>query len=387
MNWQDASEIVCGKLWCGQLAINAVRHDLLFPPYDEIVKRIAKGDSKEDIILSVGINPIQSSIDAVESLNGLGNADWLGILEQTAIAHDAGMRLEKFGKKLQKGDEVDWGTINFIADKAQNGTGGKFVPLSEIEGLEVPFKKTGFVAIDEHLGGLPEVGQVIVAAAPGSGKTTFMADLASCWAIEHPQEKVAIFTLEMMARELKMRFSEVMHLTKEQQSRILVNDDILTPEEVISYAATIENLGLVCIDFADLLISGETTESTMAHIYRSFMLGAKKLGCPIVLLSQLSRNYDGGIPRPNHIRYTGLAEALAWMILMLYNPNTDWFAEEDADILPPVGGRAYILAWKVRGGFRLHKKDSPGAIQVNFKGDKGWRTNHPGNWFSLQKAI
>jgi len=93
MNWQDASEIVCGKLWCGQLAINAVRHDLLFPPYDEIVKRIAKGDSKEDIILSVGINPIQSSIDAVESLNGLGNADWLGILEQTAIAHDAGMRL------------------------------------------------------------------------------------------------------------------------------------------------------------------------------------------------------------------------------------------------------------------------------------------------------
>jgi len=29
---------------------------------------------------------------------------------------------------------------------------------------------------------------------------------------------------------------------------------------------------------------------------------------------------------------------------------------------------AYIIAWKVRGGFRKHPDDSPGAILTPFKG-------------------
>jgi replicative DNA helicase len=270
-------------------------------------------------------------------------------------------------------------------------TGGDFISLSEIEAGEVPFKETGFTAIDEHLGGLPIVGQVIVAAPPGTGKTTFMTGLASCWVKKNPMDSVAIFTLEMMKAEIKLRFNETSNLSIEEQGRIQINDAIISPEEVVSKASTIENLGLVCIDFADLLIKGETTESTMAHIYRTFMLGAKQLGCPVVLLSQLNRGYSGGIPRPNDIRYTGLAEALAWMILMLYNPSTDWFGEEDTQNnknnknLPIREGTSYIICWKSRGGFRKHKDDSPGAIQLQFKGERGWRTNDAGRWFSLRK--
>jgi replicative DNA helicase len=345
----------------------------------------------EDLIERVGLSPVQASLEAVKSMNGLGDKNWVKILEDTAMNYDAGAKLEKFGKRLQQGDNVDWAAIKTISHNAMENTGGDFISLSEIEAGEVPFKETGFTAIDEHLGGLPIVGQVIVAAPPGTGKTTFMTGLASCWVKKNPMDSVAIFTLEMMKAEIKLRFNETSNLSIEEQGRIQINDAIISPEEVVSKASTIENLGLVCIDFADLLIKGETTESTMAHIYRTFMLGAKQLGCPVVLLSQLNRGYSGGIPRPNDIRYTGLAEALAWMILMLYNPSTDWFGEEDTQNnknnknLPIREGTSYIICWKSRGGFRKHKDDSPGAIQLQFKGERGWRTNDAGRWFSLRK--
>lgn len=388
MNWSDASEIVTGLILSHKLAINAVRSELFISPYCDIIKILKSGDVPiEELIEQVGFSPVNASIDAAKSVNGLGNSNWVSILENTAMAYDAGNRLEKIARKLQQGETVDWSSVSSIAHNAQNGVGGDFVPLSEIEAGEVPFKETGFVALDEHLGGLPQVGQVIVAASPGTGKTSFMVGLAACWATKHDKEQVAIFTLEMMKQEIAMRFNEVIHLSKEIQSRIQINDAIVTPEEVISKAASIENLGLVCVDFADLLIRGETTESTMAHIYRTFMLGSKQLGCPVVLMSQLNRGYTGGIPRPNDIRYTGLAEALGWMILMPYNPSNDWFSEEDMgnNGLPVVDGTAYIVAWKVRGGFRKHKDESPGAIQLQFKGERGWRLDSPGRWFSLKK--
>ena len=83
---------------------------------------------------------------------------------------------------------------------------------------------------------------------------------------------------------------------------------------------------------------------------------------------------------------TGMAEALSWMILMLYDPSSNWVASEDksSEILPAIDGVAYIIAWKVRGGFRVHADDCPGAIAVPFKGSRGW---HPkqSKWFSLKK--
>jgi hypothetical protein len=116
------------------------------------------------------------------------------------------------------------------------------------------------------------------------------------------------------------------------------------------------------------------------------MFGAKQLHCPIVALAQLSGNYQGGVPRPQYLRYTRLAEALAWQIIMLYNPSEDYFADDtDSDLLPIVDGFGYAICWKVRGGFRKHKGESPGAISIPFKGSKGWHPKDEGRWFSLRK--
>jgi hypothetical protein len=389
MTWADASEIVIGLVITKKISINSVRPEIFVPPYNDVIKLMKTGTiDTETLIEKIGFSPIQASLEAAKSVNGMGSGNWIKILEDTAIAYDAGIRLEKFGKKLQQGEPIDWATIKTISHQALEGVGGDFIPLSDIEAGEIPFKETGFKAIDEHLGGLPIVGQVIIAAPSGAGKTTFMVGLTSCWVKRHPEDVVAVFTLEMMKEEIAMRFNEVaVKLTDEERERIHISDEVLTPEEVINKASMVDHLGLVCIDFADLLIKGETTESTMAHIYRTFMLGAKQLGCPVVLLSQLNRGYSGGVPAPNDIRYTGLAEALGWMVLMLYNPETDWFGEEDTENynLPFRKGHAYVLCWKVRGGFRKHKEDSPGAIQLEFKGSIGWRTDDIGHWFSLRK--
>jgi hypothetical protein len=386
MNWSEASEVVVGLILKNKVFTTQVRPELFIPPYDNLVRLLKSGETQiEKLIEKVGLSPVQASIEAAKRVNGLGDSDWVQILENTALYYDAGNKMERLGRKLQMGESIDWSIISSIAHNAQSGIGGEFVPLSDIEPGEIPFKLTGFKALDVHFGGLPEVGQVVVAAPPGTGKTTFMVGLAGCYATKHPTEQVAIFTLEMMKQEIAMRFQEVTALSTDARNRIQINDAVLMPEEVISKAASFDNLGLVCIDFADLLIKGETTESTMAHIYRTFMLGAKQLGCPIVLLSQLNRGYTGGIPRPTDIRYTGLAEALAWMILMLYNPNSDFFGEEESDTLPMIGGNAYIICWKIRGGFRMHPDDSPGAILVPFKGSLGWRTDHSGKWKSLKK--
>jgi len=386
MQWQDASEIVTGLVLKNRILPCQVDPEHLIPPYSDIIKLVKSGTTEiEELIEKVGLSPIQASLDAVKNLNGLGEKNWLSILEHSAVYYDAGSKLEKFGKRLQQGDNIDWATVRNISTKALDGIGGDFVSLDKIKPSELPFKETGFTAIDKHLGGLPITGQVVVAAQPSAGKTSFMINLSSCWAKKHTKENVAIFTLEMMGCEIAQRFTEISDLNNDEMARIQINENIVTPEEVISKASTIENLGLVCIDFADLMIKDETNESAMAHIYRTFMLGAKQLRCPVVLLSQLNRTYTKGMPRPNSIRYTGMAEALSWMILMLYNPATAWLDEDEEkeNNLPYVEGTAFILAWKIRGGFRKHFDSAPGAIRIPFRGDKGWSTKNEGKWFQI----
>jgi len=389
-SWLDASEIVTGLILEKRLSLNSVRPELFFGEYRNLIKHMKAGIIEpEDLIQKVGLDPFQSAVEASKHLNGAGDmADWTRILEESALGYDAGARLEKLGRKMQLGESPDWSQIKEIASRGEDGLSQDFVPLSEVKGGEVPFIPTGWKPLDEHLGGFPKAGLIIVGGNPGVGKTTLIIKLASKFAQQHPDKKVAIFTIEMFLEELAGRFREIQKLDKSLEGRILLDESPVTAEEAMNKASTIDDLGLVLTDFADLMVRGDTSESTMTQIYREYAIGAKRLKVPNVLLSQLSRRYDGGIPRPQYIRWTGLAEALAWMILMPYNPSSDFYEEDSqaADMLPLIEDKAYLICWKVRGGFRKHKNDSPGAIQIAFRGDKGWgdKTTER-SWYSLKK--
>lgn len=385
-SWLDNSEIVVGLILEKRLSPISVRPEMFHPPYNDVIKLYKAGICSEEIIQKTGLLPIQTAHDAARNINGLGELNWVQILEQSASFYSAGDKLEKMSKKLMRGDDIDWSNLTAIARDAQSGMSGDFVSLSEVEGSDMPFIPTGWKPLDDHLTGIPETGLIIVAGQPGVGKTTFLTKLVSKFAQTHTDKVVAVYTIEMMMKEIAMRFRGVEPSGKEVEKRILLNEKPVIPEEVISKASTIDNLGLVAVDFADLMVRGESGESSYGHIYRTLALGAKSLGCPIVLLSQLSR-YERGLPKPKHIRYTGMAEALAWMILMLYDPARDWYNEDDDEDLqlPVVDNTAYVLCWKIRGGFRSHLDDSPGAIQMAFKGKHGWG-NTNSRWYSLKKS-
>jgi len=382
----DVSEIVTGLILNDRMSPHSVRSDLFVRPYDQLIKAIQSGTTEiEELIETVGLQPVESSLDAVKNMNGVGDANWLSILENSATNYDAGVKLEKFSRQLQRGDKIDWTQIAYLGKRALEQQSRDLVPLSQVKSGEMPFIATGWKAFDDHTMGIPETGLVIVGGNPGVGKTTWAAKLVGSFVKHYSKKRVAFFSIEMILNEIAGRLREVNTFAGDEEDRLMLCEVPVSPEEVLNIACTVDNLGLVVIDFADLMIKGETTESSMAHIYRSLMLGAKELKCPIVLLSQLNR-YSGGLPKPSNIRYTGLAEALAWMILMLYNPATDWNAEDvskDYD-LPVQDNAAYVIVWKVRGGFRVHREQSPGAILIPFRGDKGWGSEKS-KWFSLRR--
>ena len=387
MKWDEVSAIVAGLVLDKRLPVSHVNEKALMPPYDELIKEYKKSDDMNDLLERVGLFAIQDAMHQAESVNGTSKlADFVVLCERARLNYEAGELLSRISKKLLDGDSVDWSKVTSIADRAQSGIGNGYSSMDKVEAMQIPFKETGFASLDKHFGGLPEVGQVLVGGTPSSGKTSFMLGLVSSWVVHHPGEVVVINTIEMLKEELKMRLGEVYRLNDEQLSRILVDDATdITPSEAISKAASVENLGLMCVDYIDLQIEGETSESTMSAIYRTYMKGAKSLHIPIVNLAQLNRNYTGGIPRPFNLRYTGMAEALGWSILMLYNPSSNWFADSaDDDILSPVVGKGYIIGWKFRGGFRVHKKDNPGAIQIDFDGGDGWNPYDTGKWYPVK---
>lgn len=386
LTWLEHSEITFGLILSGKVSLTAVRPEQFHVPYNDGVKLLKDGIAKEDIVSAIGLDAYQTAVEAATTINGASSLSWAEMLEKSSIYYDAGTRLEKFSKKLQKGEDIDWSQITYIANKAQTNISSGLVPMNEVEGKEVPFIPTGWEVFDEHIGGFPEVGLVIIGGNPGAGKTYSMTKFAAGFVREHTNKRVALFELEQESCEIRDRINKTETLTEEQLSRIVITDEPLGLEQILSKCAVIENLGVILIDYVDYLVRGETTEPVMSGIYRTSVLGSKQLRCPVVLYAQLS-GYEDGIPKPRHIRWTRLAHGLTWMLCMVYNPATDEhnFSSNEDEHLPATPNTAYMIVWKVKGGFRKHLEDSPGAIAIPFRGDKGWHSTK-GRWFSLKKS-
>lgn len=392
-NWLSTSEIVAGKIIKGRLSLNAVRPELFIEPYDKIIELMQKGiKEKEELISRVGFSPVSAALDAANAAE-TDHMDWVILLEKISAKCILAEKLRRHAKKLDNGEDVD--TIEVVEDFRQlDGKKPYMTPLDEIVEETNPFMDSGWPAIDKEFCGLPKSGLITLGAGTKVGKTSWMSQLADYFAIRYPDKKVGIFTLEMLAGEYKHRLlqlsekvedtGEIIAMAKDRQHRIVVDDSAgMSVQEVANKAAREPNLGLVAVDFADLMVQDENSESAMAKIYLTLSSLAKSLAIPVVLLSQFSRTYVGGVPMPRHVRYTGLAEALSWMLLVLYNPAKDMAkSKDDVITLSAVPGMAYTVGWLIRGGFLKHENDNPGAIQMSFSGRKGWGRDSLG-WMKL----
>ena len=119
------------------------------------------------------------------------------------------------------------------------------------------------------------------------------------------------------------------------QTNILIDDNpMLTVADMLVKCRRVENLGLICIDYLQLMTSGRQVNNRVqevSEITRNLKLMAKELQVPIITLSQLSRSIESRSdhrPMLSDLRESGSIEQDADIVIFLYrddyyNENTE----------------------------------------------------------------
>ena len=219
---------------------------------------------------------------------------------------------------------------------------------SDISGLS-----TGLRDLDKFISGLNNSDLMLLAARPGMGKTSMALNIALNVAKKYPKKTVAFFSLEMSKQQLVTRlisnesfvdnkklvtgrldpedWSKIgLASTVLNQTDLRVDDNpSLTVAEMNAKCRRLENLGLVIIDYLQLMTAaggpvkygGENRQQVVSDISRSLKIMAKELNVPVVCLSQLSRaNESRQDKRPmlSDLRESGAIEQDADIVMFLY---------------------------------------------------------------------
>lgn len=206
---------------------------------------------------------------------------------------------------------------------------------------------TGYSALDRTLVGLGEGDLVLVGARPGMGKTSFAMNIAANIA-KSAKKNVCVFSLEMSAEQLASRMlsSEALvdsyairsgELSPEQYKKladaaaelsgcpILIDDTTgLTVTRMKARLRRVKNLGLVVVDYLQLMQSERKTDSRVLEvgdISRGLKLLAKDLKVPVICCAQLSRGPESRTdkrPMLSDLRDSGAIEQDADIVLFLY---------------------------------------------------------------------
>ena len=181
---------------------------------------------------------------------------------------------------------------------------------------------TGFDDLDELTSGLQPSSLIVLGARPSAGKTALALSIAANAAIES-QRPVLVFSLEMSHLELTQRllcaearvdskrvrnggltatdWERIAHATGRLADAPLWIDDNpnLTIMEIRSKArrlrSRVGDLGLVVVDYLQLMTGrnrAENRQVEVAEISRGLKILARELECPVLALSQLSRQLE-----------------------------------------------------------------------------------------------
>ena len=251
----------------------------------------------------------------------------------------------------------------------------------EIQGIP-----TGYPKLDELLLGMQPGQLIILAARPAMGKTALALNVAQN-ACQFSGLPVAIFSLEMISKELSMRLltqrakvdssrirkktlmdtdlrSIGMAIQELSEMPIFINDDggvtLLDIQSSCRKIKAEQGLGLIVIDYLQLMNSHNKNlprEQQISEISRGLKSMAKELECPVVALSQLNRSVES---RPNKrpntadLRESGAIEQDADIVMFVY--RDEYY---NPDTKEP--GVAEVIVGKNRGG-------SVGTAKLTFVG-------------------
>ncbi len=206
---------------------------------------------------------------------------------------------------------------------------------------------TGFSGLDRVLVEMGRGDLILVGARPGMGKTSFTMNVATNVA-KMSKKTVCIFSLEMSGEQLvnRMLSSEALvdsyslrngDLKADDWERlaeaaaqlsgcdILIDDTTgVTVTQMKGKLRRVKNLGLVVIDYLQLMQSGKNIDNRVqevSDISRNLKIMAKDLGVPVICCAQLSRGPEGRTskkPMLSDLRDSGAIEQDADIVMFLY---------------------------------------------------------------------
>lgn len=237
----------------------------------------------------------------------------------------------------------------YLQDLSQQRNSGKI-----FSGLQ-----TGFVDLDLLTGGLRVDDLYIIAGRPAMGKTALALDIArgSAKNLFAEGKVVVFFSLEMNERDIVGRlycgetgadnvifslrenddakWAEFLRTLErngdffEHMAKNIIVDDshYITPENLRAKCHGLrikgKEIGLIVIDYLQLMCTGKGDNRTqeLSHISRSLKLLAKDFHCPVIALSQLSRQVENRTdkrPMLSDLRESGSIEQDADAVLFVY---------------------------------------------------------------------
>ncbi|MBR5022069.1 MAG: replicative DNA helicase [Oscillospiraceae bacterium] len=225
----------------------------------------------------------------------------------------------------------------------------------------IPGLSTGMVDLDKKINGLNNSDLLLVAARPAMGKSAFSLNIALNVA-KKTNKTVAMFNLEMSREQLAMRLLAIESFVDGQkmatgklsedewnrlsmaavslsQTDIRIDDNpSITVAEMNAKCRRVENLGLVVIDYLQLMNGsgygkgGDSRVNVVSEISRSLKIMAKELNVPVICLSQLSRGPESRTdkrPMLSDLRESGAIEQDADEVLFLY--RDEYYNENSED--------------------------------------------------------
>lgn len=209
---------------------------------------------------------------------------------------------------------------------------------------------TGFVTLDQTLGGLNKGHVCVVAGRPSMGKTSFAANIAANIALRG--KSVAFFSLEQPRTDIIKRMlisqsgctaydaykGHAGPLAKLAESLDVISkwnmaiiDDAYTLDKIRESCYRLKRktkaIDLIVIDYLGMIKprsrKGGTREQEVSDLSRNIKLLAREMDCPVILLAQLNRDVEkrtDRMPIMADLRDSGAIEQDADEILFLYRP-------------------------------------------------------------------
>ena len=344
------------------------------------------------------------------------------VLEYAAIVRDRAL-MRKLGEAADEINTMVYegsGASEVVLEAAeqkiyalrQGRTVGGLLPMSVVinsvfddlsaaaaAGNKIPGLSTGLPDLDREILGLNKSDLILIAARPGMGKTSIALNIALYVAMAL-KKTVAIFSLEMSREQLTMRMlskaamvplhnlltgqlSELQWQEVAGAAQMMSNCDIriddnasLTVSDMNAACRRVPDLGLVCIDYLQLMQSAghqnsygsENRVQVVSEISRMLKVMAKELNVPVICLSQLNRGVESRQdkrPLLADLRESGSIEQDADSVIALYR---DGYYNRESET--PNVAEALILK---------NRRGSTGTVKLNWLAEYTSFTSYEGN--------